>query len=815
MDKVSITGFPNELATHEEKKSNGYAIKYSEAILNQWGYQVGSANAKGLGTLFRNRFAVMTEAEQYYADQQDMTKFKKIITGRDPNSGNATTLLSIDWKQLSIVSKFANILINKITQRDVYPDIQAVDPVSKTEKDDIFAELKFKVENKQQFLELQQMGVDLGFDPNKIPDSTEELEILAADNIKLPAEIAGQIAINLTLEWGDFKTSVYRRAIRDLVVNGLGVPFRYYDPSFGIRHKAVDPKYFLHSPIRDNNFKACQYMAHVEPMTISSLKRIAAGWFDEKEFEDIARSVAGRTGQNINWDSYDGQVYGYDECKVDVMYYEFKSADKMYFKTVQTKYGNESTYFKGFKAPSVFDEKITDIEVETIYCGYRVVGTDKVFSYGMKKNMPSNMYSIKEAVFSYFPQSENLYNMIPSSFVRKIIGFADQMQITHLKLQQSIAKAKPDGQAVDLEAMEDVIISKGQALQPIDIQDIYEQSGIWYYRSKAVDGSGKNVGITAIPNAIRNINELIALYNHNLNMIRDVTGINEVVDGSTPNSEALVGVRQQAIAASNMANLSYTQAANEMFKQVCNDILKCLQSIPENSILFEQYKRGIGMKNMQIIASFRDMWMQSFGLIVKGDMPEEDRAYVEANIQVSLSKGEIDLEDAFAVRRCQDVDQAERLLVIRRSKRMKMLQQQQLENINAQAQANAQVAQVTSQAKMQEIEMELMAKAELVKVEATAKAILIDREYMHKKELAMVEAKMNYDKTKDEQDFRKELEEFKQEKIDDRTHKQAVQQSEMVEQRKGNRGPVSKEELKSKTEEPEDDVDDLLETLLD
>lgn len=298
-------------------------------------------------------------------------------------------------------------------------------------------------------------------------------------------------------------------------------------------------------------------------------------------------------------------------------------------------------------------------------------------------------------------------------------------------------------------------------------------------------------------------------------MIRDVTGINEVVDGSTPNSEALVGVRQQAIAASNMANLSYTQAANEMFKQVCNDILKCLQSIPENSILFEQYKRGIGMKNMQIIASFRDMWMQSFGLIVKGDMPEEDRAYVEANIQVSLSKGEIDLEDAFAVRRCQDVDQAERLLVIRRSKRMKMLQQQQLENINAQAQANAQAAQVTSQAKMQEIEMELMAKAELVKVEATAKAILIDREYMHKKELAMVEAKMNYDKTKDEQDFRKELEEFKQEKIDDRTHKQAVQQSEMVEQRKGNRGPVSKEELKSKTEEPEDDVDDLLETLLD
>jgi hypothetical protein len=233
----------------------------------------------------------------------------------------------------------------------------------------------------------------------------------------------------------------------------------------------------------------------------------------------------------------------------------------------------------------------------------------------------------------------------------------------------------------------------------LDIQDIYEQTGIFYYRSKNADGSFQNPPIRPLDNSIRNINELITIYNHALRMIRDATGINEVMDGTSPKGDQLVGVRQQQLAAANNALYDITNASVVLYRKICEDIVKCLQILPPKSILYQGVRDGNWTREYGCFSSFSNLPMYNFGVRVVADMNELDRMYLEQNIQASIAQGELDIEDAIAIRQLRDVDQAERLLIVRRKKRMKMRQEMAQQNSQFQAQANAQVAQVTSQAR--------------------------------------------------------------------------------------------------------------------
>jgi hypothetical protein len=377
--------------------------------------------------------------------------------------------------------------------------------------------------------------------------------------------------------------------------------------------------------------------------------------------------------------------------------------------------------------------------------------------------------------------------------VGSVIGFADQLQITHLKIQQAIAKAKPDGLIIDVEGLENVQLGQGGDLQPLQIQDIYEQTGIFYYRSKNPEGGFQNPPIRSIENQIRNINELVNLYNHYLRMIRDATGINEVVDGSTPKGDALVGVRQQAIEASNNAVYDITHGTLVLYKKVCEDIIRCLQIMPTDSVIYKVYENAIGKSNMQVLSSFSDLPMYNFGVHVVTEMSDVDRAYLEGNIQASLSQREIDLEDVIAIRKLKDVDQAERLLLVRRKKRIKRNQDIAAQNSQMQAQANQQTAMVTSQAKIQELQAEAQLVAQKIQLETQSKSQLLQQEYMLKMELAKVEAEMRGMIDQGDKVFRQQLEQTKEQAKDERIQKQAVEQSKLISQRKGERGEIKPE----------------------
>ena len=793
--------FPNPLAPQEEKLSKEYGMAYAKAIEAQWNGSSpdDSAINRRNREFHRNR--------KYANGTQDVDIYKRLLNNLDPNN-NDGTLLNLDFSPVPVLPKFARIVTNKVLSRDMYPNVEAVDPLSTSFRDKEKRKIEMLVKNRQLLVDLKKAhGIVINEDPDNIPETLEEAEIFLGTNVKLDAEVAAQLATQATLTWNKFNETTFRRAVGDLVSCGMCVGKRLNDPSYGISIDYIDPKDFVHSYTEDPNFGDISYAGAVRRISISELKRLAGEKLTEEQIKKIAEKSASKYGNDssaLRRTHYDNQarrtVYGYDEYIVEILDFEFLSTDKMYFEERENRFGNVGFYVKGYnykeRKGGVYERKPHCLEITNVYGGIYVMGCGYLFDYGIKTNMPRNMHDLSRTRMTYSAVATNLDNMVPKSMIGSTKGFADMLQLTHLKIQQAIAKAKPDGLIIDIEGLENVQLGKGGELQPLELHDIYEQTGVFYYRSKNPEGGFQNPPIREIGNSIRNINELINLYNHYMRMIRDVTGVNEAMDASTPKGDALVGVREQAIAAGNNAIYDITNASVVLFQSVCEDIVKCLQVLPKESVIFEAYSNAVGKSNMGVLSSFENLPMFNFGVTVTKNMDDRERQILEQSIQMSLQQQAIDLEDAMAVRELKDVEQAERLLSLRRTKKQQKQQQMAQQNSQMQAQQAQQAAQQASQSRQQEIQME--SQLEMQKIQAKAQADIQVAQALHefKKEIEMIKAQATLGFKTDDQEFKEKIEVLKEDRKDERVDKQAVAQSKLMSQRKDRRGELVQDNTK-------------------
>ena len=811
LNKNSKHSFPNPLADASTKQSKSYGLQYAKAIENQWG------KIREATSLYGKRNTVFERSRDYANGTQDTNIYKKLLRSLNPNDGDGS-LMNMDYTPVPILPKFVRVVVNKILSKDPYPNLEAIDPLSSSEKNNKKRRIEVQIENKEKLKALKEKrGLVLDIDPDELPDTLEEAEILLGTNVKTDAELAAQIGTNMTLSWNNFNDGTLRRCVNDLVALGMCVVKRSNDPNHGIKTDYVDPSTFIHSHTEDPFFEDLIYAGHVKSISIQELRRISAGEITEEELEDIAKSVKGKYGNNPSSFGKNGYNnlsqrtdYGYDEYMVDVLEFEFISVDCIYFEEKQNRFGNINFFMKGLeyteKPGSVYERNPVKMDVATVYGGMYVMnGSNIVFNYGRSKNVPKNIHDISSVRLSYSPVATNIRDMMPKSMVESCTGFADMLQLTHLKIQQAIAKAKPDGLIIDIEGLENVQLGKGGDLQPLDLHDIYEQTGVFYYRSKNPEGGFQNPPVREIGNSIRNINELIGLYNHYLRMIRDATGVNEMMDASTPKGDTLVGVQQNAIAAGNNAIYDITNASMVLYKKVCEDIVKCLQIIPEESVLHDIYSNAIGKENMSVLSSFNELPMYNFGVQVVREMEDKDRAYLEQNIQISLQQKELDIEDAISIRSLKDVNQAERLLVVRRKKRIAKQQEIATQNSQMQAQSAQMAAQSTSQARQQEMQMEAQIEAQQMQLKAQLEAQLEQVKHGFRKEIEIIKAQATLGFKTDDQEFKEKIEVLKEDRKDDRVKKQSSEQSKLISQRQGKRGEL---------EDSGDNVDNVVNSLL-
>ena len=812
-DTKNKSGFPDPLAPQVEKESKDYGLRYAKAIQNQW-----SAGTQG-SSLMKRRRDTFIKNRAYAQGTQDTSIYRQLLTSLDPNNGDGS-FLNLDFTPVPILPKFVRIVVNKILSREPYPNIEAVDPLSSSEKDRERQKKEALIRAKEQLLKIKEKtGVDVA-DVEQLPDTLEEAEIFMGNNIKSSSEIAAQIATNLTLKWNDFSDSVFRRAVNDIVTLGMAVVKRENDPNYGIVTNYVDPVDFIHSDVKDPGFSDMVYAGHVRRMPIHELRRLAADQLSEEDLEEIAKAAQKKYGydsagmKSFSVDSRTNRPsFGYDEYVIEVLDFEFMAVDCMYFEEKESRYGNVGFYFKGdnYKAPenSVYKREVKKMENATVYGGCYVMGTNMLFNYGQKTNLPKNIHDLSRVNLSYSAVATNIEDMIPKSMVNSCIGFADQLQLTHLKIQQAVAKAKPDGIIIDIEGLENVQLGKGGELQPLELHDIYEQTGVFYYRSKNPEGGFQNPPIREIGNSVRNINEFIGLYNHYLRMIRDTTGINEVMDASTPKGDALVGVRQQAIAAGNNAIYDMTYASMILFKKVCSDIVKCLQVLPKGSVIYKAYANAVGDTNMEVLSSFENLPMYNFGVHVVKEMEDVEKQYLEQNIQIALAQKELDIEDAIAIRQLKDINQAERLLVVRRSKRIARNQQMAQQNSMVQAQIQQQSSAQASQSRQQELQLEAQLEAQKMQMKAQLEMQMETLKHEFRKEVELIRAQATLGFRTEEQEFKEKLEVLKEDRKDERVEKQAVEQSKLISQRQGERS-----ELAEGPEGEDQEVQDIVNNII-
>ena len=394
---------------------------------------------------------------------------------------------------------------------------------------------------------------------------------------------------------------------------------------------------------------------------------------------------------------------------------------------------------------------------------------------------------------NYAIVAPRMYNGRIESLVKRITGFADMIQLTHLKLQQVMSRMTPDGVYLDADGLAEIDLGNGTNYNPQEALNMFFQTGSVIGRSFTSEGDlnpGK-IPIQEIQTGSggAKLQSLIGTYNYYLQMIRDTTGLNEARDGSLPDKNALVGIQKLAAANSNTATRHILQAGLFLTAETAECLSLRISDIIEYSPTKDAFIQAIGSHNVATLAEMSELHLYDFGIFIELQPDEEEKQLLENNIQMALQQKNIDIEDAIDLREIRNVKLANQLLKIRRKRKEERDRQIQQENIQFQTQSNTQSAQAAAQAEIQKNQALNMSKAEFEQIKANIDSQKMQQEVEHKKELMALEFQYNMQLKGVEVEGMKSREKEKEDRKDERTKIQASQQSEMIEQRNSGKPP--------------------------
>jgi hypothetical protein len=773
------SAFPNQVVPLEEKMSLKYGKQVADAIQSEW-FAQGRTNGNRYLTTFNNYHT----RRLYARGEQPVQKYKDELS-----INGDLSYLNLDWKPVPILSKFVNILTNGISNKDYDIKAYAQDPYSVKERtmhaDNIMSDM-FGKDIMQQIESMFGKSIQRSSIPfDQLPENKEELELHMQLTYKQAIEIAEEEAINQVLDFNKYDL-LKRRLNEDLVTLGIAAAKTNFNVSNGITLEYVDPSYMVYSYTEDPNFEDLYYVGEVKALTIAEIKKQFPHISDD-ELEKIQKSYS-----NNNY------IYGwgaYDENTVQVLYFEYKTYMDQVFKLKQTEQGLEKILEKPdtFNPPENDNFNRVSRSVEVLFEGVKVLGTDMMLKWQMSENMTRPMADTTKVEMNYAVCAPRMYKGRIESVVSKCVGFADMIQLTHLKLQQVISRMVPDGVFLDMDGLAEVDLGNGTNYNPAEALNMYFQTGSVVGRSLTQDG-GMNAGKVPVQELSTSagqakIGSLINTYNYYVQMIRDVTGLNEARDGSLPDKDTLVGLQKIAAQQSNIATKHINNASLYLTLRLCENISKKISDALSYPLTAKSLVESISSYNVNTLKELTTLNLHDFGIFLDLEPDEEDKQRLEANIQVALQSGGIDLEDAIDIRQVRNLKLANQMLKIKRTKKQRRDQQAAQQNMQAQAQANAQLAEQTAMAETQkqqvlnEQKMQLeQAKSQFeiqrMQTEAEIKKQLMAEEFNYNVQLA--QAKVGAESTRE-----KEIEDRK----DQRARIIGTQQSEMISQRQNDELP--------------------------
>ncbi len=768
------SSFPDQVVPDAEKATMEYGLAVGRAIEGEWfrGYRYGT-NAPGYAVNFNNYNLLRL----YARGEQPVQKYKDELA-----INGDLSYLNLDWKPVPVVSKFVDIVVNGMSQRSYDINAYAQDPVCSKIRTDYARNLMVDIEAKEYLEEAQKMlGVDaFSQDPINAPRDKEELEVHLQMDFKQSVEVAEEEVINQILDKNRYDL-VRQRFNYDLTVLGIGSVKTSWNRSQGVVVDYVDPAHLVYSYSDDPNFEDLYYVGEVKSVYLADIKKQFPQLTDE-ELETIQK-YPGNQEYLRNWNGKQ------DDQTIQVLYFEYKSYSDQVYKIKYTDAGLEKVLEKPdtFAPPPNDGFERVSRTIETLYSGAKILGHPMMLDWRMAEHMTRPVADTTKVNFSYAITAPRMYKGRIESLVSRITGFADMIQLTHLKIQQVLARVVPDGVFLDMDGLAEVDLGNGTNYNPAEALNMYFQTGSVVGRSMTQEGN-MNPGKVPIQELQTGsgggkINSLIQTYQYYLQLIRDVTGLNEARDGSNPDKNSLVGLQKLAAANSNTATRHILQSSLYLTARACENISLRVADSLQFPFTKEALKNSISSFNTGTLTELMNLQIHDFGIFIKLEPDEEEKAELEQNIQIALKSGQIDLADAIDIREVRNLKLANQMLKFRRKKKAEADQAAAQANIQAQAQANQQTAEKAILAEMQK--QQALTESTVQIEQAKSQFEIQKMEMKAQLDMKALEIRYQFDMQLKQMDVSrvKEREQFIEDRKDNRTKLQATQQSAMIQQR--------------------------------
>ena len=774
--------FPSQTVGDAEKLSYEYGLKVAKAIEQEWFNNDRNTNRY---TANHNNFHKL---RLYARGEQSIKKYKDELS-----INGDLSYLNLDWKPVPIIPKFVDIVVNGIAERTYDIKAYSQDPfgVSKRTEymESILADMRSKEMN-----EFVMNAFEINLyenDKDSLPETEEELELHMQMTYKQSVEIAEEQALNVLMDGNNYEL-IKKRFYYDLAVLGIGATKTSFNTSEGVTIDYVNPADLVYSHTDSPYFEDIYYVGEVKTIPVNEL----AKQFPHLTESDLKEIMENKSNNRSNYNSRNS-TEKQDNNSIQILYFNYKTYMNEVYKMKQTGSGADKIIAKddSFNPPEDMEGGYAKMlrSIECLYEGAIVLGTERLLKWEMARNMMRPKSDFTKVKMNYSIVAPRMYDGKIESLVSRITGFADMIQLTHLKLQQVLSRMVPDGVYLDADGLAEIDLGNGTNYNPQEALNMFFQTGSVIGRSFTSEGDmnpGK-VPIQEITSGSggNKMQALIGNYNYYLQMIRDVTGLNEARDGSTPDKNALVGVQKLAAANSNTATRHILQAGLFLTAQTAECLSLRISDIIEHSPTKNAFIQAIGAHNVATLEEMSQLHLYDFGIFIDLMPDEEEKAMLENNIQMALQQKSIELEDAIDLRDVKNVKLANQLLKIRRKKKEEKDQARQEQMIQAQAQANAQAQQVAAQAEVQKNQALTQSNAQLETVKAELNSQKMTQEVEMKKELMALEFQYNMQLKGMEVEGIKSREKEKEDRKDERTKIQASQQSEMIEQRNSGKPP--------------------------
>jgi hypothetical protein len=778
----SSSTFPSQVVPDAEKKTYEYGLSVAKAVEGEW---FRGDRGTGNGGRFGNNWSRFNDLRLYARGEQSVAKYKDELS-----INGDLSYLNLDWKPVAVLSKFVDIVVNGMTDKGYEIKSFASDPYALKQRTDYVGNILRDMNAKPLLESIQQnLGADLSYtsDPSNLPESKEELDLFIQLNYKQSIEIAEEEVISNVFNYNKYE-EIKKRLAYDLAVLGISAVKTNFNLTNGVVVEYVDPASLVYSYTDDPNFEDIYYVGEVKSLSLEEIKKQFPD-LTQADLEEI-QQYAGNNNYRTNFYNYD-----YDTNLIQVLYFEYKTYSNQVFKIKQTDQGLE----KALEKPDTFDPPESDNfnrvhrAIEVLYSGAKILGQEKMLKWELAENMTRPYSNQTKVQMNYSISAPRMYKGRIESIVSKCIGFADMIQLTHLKIQQVLARMVPDGVYIDVDGLAEVDLGNGTNYNPAEALNMYFQTGSIVGRSLTQDGD-PNRGKVPIQelqtsSGMAKIQALIQTYQYYLQMIRDVTGLNEARDGSQPSKDALVGLQKLAAAASNTATKHILQSLMYLTVRTAENISLRVADSLSFPLLKEALLNSVNSFNVATLSEIESLNMHEFGVFLELEPEEEEKQMLEKNIQIALQAGQIGLEDAIDIRQINNIKLANQYLKLSQKKKRQRDQQAQQANIQAQAQANAQSAE---QAAMAEVQKQQALTQEKVSIEQAKSQFEIQRmqtEAQIKRELMAEEFNYNIQLARARADVEKAKEQEIENRKDERARIIGTQQSEMISQRQNDELP--------------------------